>query len=77
LVKNAPKLKIAAKNRRSIITTLKAEAVHIQAKMHPYRPKIGLKISFNSPFKNMSTSQIYRRFFDSVHVVHSTFSAEM
>jgi hypothetical protein len=28
---NAPKLKIAAKNRRSIITILKVEAVHIQA----------------------------------------------
>jgi hypothetical protein len=30
-IKNAPKLKIAAKNRRSIIAILKAEAVHILA----------------------------------------------
>jgi hypothetical protein len=31
LVWNAPKMKITAKNRRSIITILKPEAVHIQA----------------------------------------------
>jgi hypothetical protein len=31
LEENAPELKIAAKNRRSIITILKAEGVHIQA----------------------------------------------
>jgi hypothetical protein len=31
LVRNEPKLKIVAKNQRSIITILKAEAVYIQA----------------------------------------------
>jgi hypothetical protein len=31
LVYNVPKLKITAKNWRSIITILKAEAIHIQA----------------------------------------------
>ncbi len=30
---------------------LKPQAVHIQAQMHPYRPKTGLKISCDSPFK--------------------------
>jgi hypothetical protein len=30
LVKNAPKLKIATKNQRSITTILKPEAVHIK-----------------------------------------------
>jgi hypothetical protein len=33
------------------MTISKAEAVHIQASMHPYRPKTGLKISCDSPFK--------------------------
>jgi hypothetical protein len=55
---NTSKLKIAVKNRRSIITILKAEAVYIQALMHAYRPKTGLKISCDSPL-NCELNPVY------------------
>jgi hypothetical protein len=35
--KKHTKIKIVVQNRRSIISILKAEAVHILAKMYPYR----------------------------------------
>ncbi len=63
-----PILKIAAKNRRNIVTVLKAEAVHIQAWMHPYMPKTILKYHVTVPLKEHSriSLMIFKLFADTI-----------
>ncbi len=68
LVWNASILKITILNQSTLYKIKKPVAVHIQAYMHLYMPKKGLKISCDSPF---STKVLLRETLDvKIHCGH-------